>query len=235
MNFDNLEINVKLQNQKNVFGKPTAILIYSFLFILFLNYCLPIFIANKILNIVLFYGSCCGLIISLLYFGFSVRKNKQSIAKTAFLIDKSTHSKNRLEAALELKKSDNPYREDQASQTIDFYSNYKKPRWKFERNLRITFIVLLMISILLKLNYNLYEVKLCGTKQKIVNNIDNKDDKLIVIPDFANLNLVKPDPELRARPLDIIKWAGIGEASKTFNEISLDFSINGVYKTNFPV
>ncbi len=243
MNIKKLEKQVTLENQKNILIVPIIFILGIIFLTLIIDFYLPLFCNKKDL----FNISCClylfSVLVSILILLRGIRTHKELFAKTASLIDKDANSKNRLEASLELNNTEHPLKNIQIEQSLTFFSDYKKSTWGILRFLILILIIFLFFNIKFKLHQHYNISELAKKELNILEkNLDKKRkakkeamEKANKVPDFAELALIAPESEMRAKAMDEVAWSGIGNSSQGFKELGLEIAINGNFKMNIPL
>jgi hypothetical protein len=152
-------------------------------------------------------------------------------------LDRANFAKNRLESAVELKNSNNPVRNSQHKETIQFYNNIKINDFFLLTLLLLTlFITLLSLSSYLTvLSYKMSILKNFDSElhlKKIKRTVKNIEQKK---PDFAEFKITAPESEIRAKPMDAIAWSAEGRSTNGFRDIVIRFYINGEFKNKIKV
>ena len=153
--------------------------------------------------------------------------SKEQLQKTAGKTDSEFGGMGRLETALELKDSESPLKEVQLESTLLFYSGKLKSNWTL---FRLTAIIMLigitsLFIVLLAVTHNSMELAM---KEKAAKILDKKKNEPEKEKDFASLEIISPEPESRAKPIDEVIWEAKGDSSKGFSSISLELAVNGV-------
>ena len=169
---------------------------------------------------------------------------REGINDTAVFMDKQYSAKNRLETSLEIESTDNPLKEAQIQQSTDYYSTLKKPVWG-SVILLMWILTLCFLSAdcgLIAIQYQLRQKSLeeltfaqLAKKDNPKAEKNKMDKPEVPDPDYYELNLVSPEPTIRATPLDEIDWKGEVEATHGFKDLAIALYVNGEYKTDLPV
>ena len=139
--------------------------------------------------------------------------------------------KNRLEATLELSNAVHPLKEQQHQNTKEFYSGHKFSNWKV---LRLVFIMIILLftgvnTNILKTQQKRYKKAIKKTKKEQKTKKGPVKPKNKISNDKAELKLILPESETRAKPLDEIEWAGVGQSTKGFQKLTLSIYVNGKF------
>jgi len=173
----------------------------------------------------------------ILYFIFK-KTSMRSINEIAVDLDNANLAKNRLEAAVELKKSENPIKIAQNKDTDNFYSLIKIKLLLFP--LIFVFIIELLLlslgSYLTVLSYKISIAKEFEPKiyvKRIKKQVQPK--KEAEKPDFAELAITTPESEMRAKPMDAVAWDGEGISTHGFRNLNMKFYVNGELKKSIKI
>jgi hypothetical protein len=236
-----LHKKLKSEHRKQLEQRPLSslllILLTCMLLLSILNLINPLY-SYKIAFGIFIISAISGVILFFYHYVLSHHK----MNKTAQLIDSEHDAQNRLETAWELHKSNHPLKQRQQQDTTEFYAAHKFSNWGIIRLLLVA--ILLLISganaTILK-NQHIRFQKASAKRQKTekkkeekaVENAEKKREK--TVEDYAKLKIILPEEEIRAKPMDEIEWAGVGESSRGFTEIYLSVFINGKFvKDIFP-
>lgn len=232
-----LHKNLETEHKKQLEMRPLSILLFVLCGCLMLLSCLNLLnpLYSYKISLVVFVASAVGGVI-LFFYNYISKHHK--IGKTAQLIDIEHGGKNRLETAWELRESTHPLKHKQQESTSEFYKNRKFSNWGIIRLLLVTVLLLLSgtNAILLRKQHDRFEEAVAKQKKEEKKKIEKKKKKQQkpkeVSKDYAELKLVMPEEETRAKPLDEIEWAGVGKSSRGFKEIFLSIFINGKFVKN---
>lgn len=187
------------------------------------NICLYIFIAGAVSGALIFLTAYIAA--------------HQSLHKTAQCLDMKHDARNRLETAFELSGASHPLKELQQQDTKEFYAEHKFSCWNI---LRLFFIAVILLfsganmTILNTQQQRYKQVVIKTEKEKKAKEKTEKEkspEKPEENPcqDNAGLKLILPEPEIRAKPLDEIEWAGAGQSTRGFKELTLSVYVNGKF------
>lgn len=180
-----------------------------------------------------FYIFFAGAVSGILVFFITYIVRHRSINRTAQHLDMQHDAKNRLEATLELSNAVHPLKDQHHQSTKDFYSGHKFSNWKI---LRLVFIIIILL--LTGLNSNILKIQQKRYKQEVKKIEKTKKTKIKkavkktkekVSNDKAELKLILPESETRAKPLDEIEWSGVGQSTNGFKKLTLSIYINGKF------
>ena len=234
-----LHKNLETEHKKQLEMRPLYFLL------IVLSSCLILLLGLRLLSplyiykISLWVFVCSATVGTILFFYHYISRHHK-IIKTAQLVDAEHGGKNRLETAWELRKSNHPLKHKQQESTTEFYQNRKFSNWGTVRLFLIAVLLLLSgtNAVLLRKQYDRFEKAVVRQKEKEEKNrIKKKKEKekkksspkKKVPEDYAELKLVMPEAETRAKPLDEIEWAGVGKSSRGFKEIYLSIFLNGKF------
>ena len=165
------------------------------------------------------------------------------IQEAACALDSKANAKNRMEAFIELEPTANPLKKAQAQDALSCYSRQPKPRWWMALAGLLLLIVFLSISELgvtvfspflakaaegLRIEGEALERK---PEQKTAQESEAKPKPL----DTASLEIVSPEPESRAKPIDEVTWQASARSNNGFESFSLELAVNGERKVSMPV
>jgi len=227
-----LHKKLKAEHKKRLEKRP---LIYLFIillisFVLSSITCLisPLYCYN-----ICFYIFVAGAVSGTLVFLVTYIIRHQSINKTAQHLDMEHDAKSRMETTLELSNAVHPLKEQHHQNTKEFYSGHTFSHWKI---LRLVFIVIILLlsganANILKNQQKRYKeaIKKAKKEQKPEKKKVAKKPKKKVSNDKAELKLILPESEIRAKPLDEIEWAGVGQSTKGFQKLTLSIYVNGKF------
>jgi hypothetical protein len=180
-----------------------------------------------------FYIFVAGAVSGTLVFLITYIVKHRSINKTAQHLDMEHDAKSRLETTLELSNAVHPLKEQHHQNTKEFYYGHKFSNWKI---LRLIFIVIILLlsganANILKTQQKRYKqaVKKAKKEKKPEKKKAAEKPKKKVSNDKAELKLILPESEIRAKPLDEIEWGGVGQSTKGFQKLTLSIYINGKF------
>ena len=170
-----------------------------------------------------------GLLLAGLTFFMILRITRRNLRLTATKIDSALGSHNQLETLVELKDSSHPLRAPQAECAVRDAKEFKSAPW----------------PIIFGISGLILCVELCGFTQHIFPS-ENKSSlplpkytKEVIAPEkepeFAELELTKPESEIRMKPMDEVAWEGNGNSSNGFTELHLAVYLNGEPVADMPV
>ena len=234
-----LHKNLETEHKKQLEMRPLSLLLFVLCGCLMLLSCLnlinPLY-SYKISLVVFIISAVSGVI--LFFYNYISKHHK--IGKTAQLIDTEHGGKNRLETAWELRKSSHPLKQKQQESTSDFYKDHRFSNWRIIRLVLVAFLLLLSgtNAFLLRKQHDRFEKAVANQKKEEKKKTEKKKEKdknkkpKDVPKDYAELKLVMPEEETRAKPLDEIEWTGVGKSSCGFKEIYLSIFLNGKFIKN---
>lgn len=231
-----LHKNLKAEHRKRLEKRPLGyllmILLISFLLCSVTALIPPLYCYN-----ICFYIFIIGAVAGIIVFLAIYIAGYQSINKTAQDLDMEHDAKNRLETTLELSNAVHPLKEHHHRNTKEFYSGHKFSHWGILR--LVLGVIILLLSWtninILKARHESYEqaVKEQKKEKKPEKKPEKKKDlakpKKKISNDKAELKLILPDSEIRAKPLDEIEWAGAGQSTKGFQKLALSVYVNGKF------
>lgn len=227
-----LHKNLRAEHRKRLERRPLGYLL-MILLISFILSSVTALITPLYSYTICFYIFIIGAVTGIVVFLTTYIAGYQSIDKTAQNLDIQHNAKNRLETTLELSNAVHPLKEHHYQETNAFYSGHKFSYW---RTLRL----LLIIAVLLFSWMNIGMLKTQHKRyKKEVENLEKEQEpgkqKTPLKPkekasnDSAELKLVLPESETRAKPLDEIEWSGVGQSSSGFQKLTLSVYVNGKF------
>ncbi len=175
--------------------------------------------------------------IALLAALWQMLRRRRSLREDAQALDSKKDAKNRLEAFVELSNGESSLKEAQAAEALAFYAGTPKSKWPAARLALIALIALFLCGegIVVTVESAL-KAATAAAKAKAERKARAKEDaKQKGLADFARLELVSPEPESRAKPIDEILWQANGASSNGFDSLTLEISVNGDRKISLPI
>lgn len=172
------------------------------------------------------YIAVLGLLVGLLTFRIIRRKTQKSLREIAASADRSLATHNQLEALVELKDSNHPLKNPQEILCEKIFEQYTPPRWALWLNL-------LILLLCIELGGVAYQLRPSATPESTAEKPAIPD--LVEKHEFAELNLTRPEQEIRLKPMDEVAWSGTGRSSNGFDDFSLSIYLNGEFVRDIPV
>ena len=167
-----------------------------------------------------------GLLAAVLVFYFILRATRRNLHQTAVVLDGTLDVHNQLEAMVELKDTQHPLRVPQAQRASQELGRYKPAPW----------------SLLLCIAGLLLFVEMGGMTRQLFHwggKLPTAEESVLPEPpkadDFAELQLTKPESELRLKPMDEVAWEGTAQSSNGFDDLCLAIYLNGEPVANLPI
>lgn len=179
-----------------------------------------------------YYIFVVGAVSGTLVFLVSYFARRRSLNKTAQSVDQEHGAKSRLEAAVELDKAGHPLQTLQRQDTEEFYSGHSFSYWNTARLILVTVLLLLSgvnFKILEDQQQRYQEAAQKAKEKKPEKKETPKKPKPKDPQDKAELKLIMPEAEIRAKPLDEIEWAGVGRSTRGFRQLVLSIYVNGKF------
>ena len=233
-----LHKNLKDEHRKHLEMRPmlnlTVILFSCFVLLLTLYLVNPLY--GYQIAYYLFITSAVG---GAIIFAASYLLRHHKVNKTAQIIDNEHQAQSRLETTWELRKTQHPLKDAQQKDTSDFFKNHKFSYWGMFRILFVSVLLLISCANTSILNDQRQRyIKAIEKQQKEVEKQKKQSEdqkakkqkkKKKQILDFAEIKLVLPESETRAKPLDELEWSGVGKSSKGLNKVTISVYLNGQY------
>jgi hypothetical protein len=170
------------------------------------------------------------------YVCFRLKYNAQA-EETARKTDSLFSAKNRLESAVELENSENLLRNFQLEDTENFYRHKK-----ILSLIPFVCVLLLLIAFIMIMHITLLIAQLEKTlnaslvpELAVKKNTLQKGKEEIENETFAEIEIISPEPEKRAKPMDVIEWQAKAVSTGGFNSIYISLFVNGELKKEIPV
>lgn len=231
-----LHKNLRAEHRKRLEKRPLAYLLVILL-ISFILSSVTALITPLYSYTICFYIFIIGAVTGIVVFLTTYIAGYQSIDKTAQNLDIQHDAKNRLETTLELSDAVHPLKEHHYQETNAFYSGHKFSYWRILRLLLIIAVLLFswMNIGMLKTQHGRYKIEIENLKKEQKPESEPEKPKTPPKPkkkardDKAELKLILPESETRAKPLDEVEWSGVGQSSRGFQKLTLSVYVNGKF------
>ena len=176
-----------------------------------------------------------GGLVGFLGFRLTLRVTKRTLREAAKEIDQSLASKNQLEMMVEWRNHEHPLRAPHEKNCEKQLSGYSPKAWGL--GLVILGIILGIevggVVVHIPLHYSLADVS--EEMAALEENLKEPNEPPVKENEFAELHLIRPESEIRAKPMDEIAWDGAGNSSNGFADYFLSIYLNGEWVINQPV
>lgn len=168
-------------------------------------------------------------------------RRREDRSVTAARIDRERHGMNRLEAAVELARGSHPFKDAQAREAAGYYARQEPARW----GLRLALLGLLL-AVLMTVDSSWWvatRAQAARFAREAAAAADSAREaagtpaaaapQAAPAPEtaeesaHAELLLVDPEPEIKAKPQEEIAWKGAGAATRGFTRMDLEIAVNG--------